>query len=175
MELEHRCGELKTSLFKERDRKQMLQQELDASNAAILLSGYPTTQLLEAIARKDTELARCHSTLKSAQSEITALKQMEVQLRKDLAETQKHLNEVQTLRSSEPKSICHKIGDTKSSRSNHKVQFSRRDTNDSKVHHQLSGPSKVNIPPSPVARDANAKGIHLRKPLTFSKVSRSTE
>jgi hypothetical protein len=165
MELEHRSTELKSSLFKERDQRQMLQLDLDASNAALLLSGYPTTELLELIAKRDGDLGRCHRTIKELQSEVKELRRVESLLRRDLDQAQHLQKEVQTIRNL--------IAGTSSGGSlGRRVQFSPCALKEGTPTYSFSTST-----PRPDERESESpqtphhQSIHLKKPLTFTKVT----
>jgi len=172
IELEHRCNELKTSLFKERDERKAIQEELEGALASLSLSKYPTSALIKLVGRRDAEIRKLKSEINLTRESEEKLKKIVIEMEKyktDIEETVKELaaatSNVQCINEVSqspppPPQVKRKVTfksppSIASAASSKSLPSSARSSNSQPISSVLS-----NI----------AHGLRLKKPLTLSKV-----
>ncbi|CAG7830867.1 unnamed protein product [Allacma fusca] len=98
LELENRSVELKEELFKERDLKQSLQQELVTTKSCLAQVDRPASDLINVVLKKDLEIFKLNSKLESLESAVFKLTQNELQLKKEIRQVTTHDQDLEVIK-----------------------------------------------------------------------------
>lgn len=150
LELEHRATEQKNELFSVRDRCQILKQELDAAKSAFQFSGHPTSGLLDVIKKRDLEIGKLKEKIKGLELSLERVTKSNFQLQAELTKVAPSVESI--FRNSD----LNRFSSHSCVSSNPRV-FNREGFSLSKVNSGIS--------------QASSSFVHIKKPLSFSKLN----